>query len=95
MDGPRDVYEWDEAKRASNFARHRIDFSAIYAFDWDTAVITIDDREDYGELRERAIGFMGGNLHVVVFTEREGRKRIVSLRRAGRIDARRYVKARG
>ena len=61
-------------------------------FDWDTAVFIVDDREDYGELRESAIGFIGVTLHVVVFTERDQRTRIISLRKAGAKDVTRYVK---
>ena len=32
------MYEWDETKRRSNRSKHRLDFTAIEAFDWDTAV---------------------------------------------------------
>ncbi len=59
MTDPIAPYDWDEAKRAANIADHKIDFTAVYDFDWDTAVFDIDDREDYGELREIAVGFIG------------------------------------
>ncbi len=32
-------YEWDEAKRRSNWDKHRVDFSAMEGFEWDSAVI--------------------------------------------------------
>jgi uncharacterized protein len=92
MTDPVAPYDWDETKRAANIADHKIDFTAIYEFDWDTAVFIVDDREDYGELRESAIGFIGVTLHVVVFTERGQRTRIISLRKAGAKDVTRYVK---
>jgi uncharacterized DUF497 family protein len=94
MSDPSAPYEWDEAKRAANVKAHGIDFTAIYVFDWETAVVDIDDRENYGELRESAIGFVGDILHVVIFTQREDRVRIISLRKANRQDVRRYVETR-
>jgi uncharacterized protein len=48
-------YEWDEAKRKANIAKHGIDFADVALFDWEG----VDDREDYGELREIALGFIG------------------------------------
>jgi uncharacterized DUF497 family protein len=94
MSDPFAPFEWDEAKRTANIAVHKIDFAAIHEFDWDTAVYTVDDREDYGELRESAIGFIGERLHVVVFTRRADRLRIISLRRAHNKDKRLYVEER-
>jgi len=91
MTDPIAPYDWDEAKRAANITDHRVDFTAVYEFDWDTAVFDIDDREDYGELREIAVGFIGVTLHVVIFTERGEWIRIISLRKADKIDVRRYV----
>lgn len=94
MSGPIAPYEWDEAKRAANVKAHGIDFTAVYVFDWSTAVFTIDDREDYGELREGAIGFIGERLHVVVFTRRGDQIRIISLRRTQNADKKIYVRER-
>ncbi len=31
-------YEWDEQKRRENADKHKVDFTAIYGFEWDTAV---------------------------------------------------------
>ena len=84
-------YEWDEAKNWSNRREHGIDFEAVDHFEWNTAVIDIDDREDYGELRERAIGFIGNSLHVLIFTNRDDRIRVISLRKAEKPEQRHYV----
>jgi len=76
-------FEWDETKRAATIAKHGVDFTAIVAFEWETALVRPDTREDYGELREAALGFIGARLHAVVFTEREDDVvRVISLRRA-------------
>lgn len=73
-------YEWDEAKRRSNLAKHEVNFAVMDAFEWETAQIEPDDYAD--ESRWIARGFIGLHLHVVVFTERGDRTRIGSLRRA-------------
>jgi uncharacterized protein (DUF4415 family) len=62
-------FEWDEAKRVANVAKHGVDFTVIVDFEWETALVRPDTREDYGELREVALGLIGARLHAVVFTE--------------------------
>jgi uncharacterized DUF497 family protein len=88
---PRPPYEWDEAKRAANLRDHKVDFTAANGFEWDTAYTFVDDREDYGELREVSIGYIGVRLYVLVFARRNEKIRIVSLRKAEKADVRRYV----
>jgi uncharacterized DUF497 family protein len=88
---PKPLYGWDEAKRALNLAKHKVDFGAAEKCDWVHAVIEVDDRDDYGELRERAIGWIGERLHILIFTRREDLIWIISLRKAEKSDVRRYV----
>jgi uncharacterized DUF497 family protein len=89
----RKLYEWDERKRATNVRDHGVDFLDAWRFDWETAVIMVDDRERYGELREMALGFIGVRLHAMAFTRRGDAVRIISLRKANRVEMRRYVDA--
>ena len=84
---------WDDVKRGENIRTHGIDFTAAESFDWDMAFVYVDDRENYGELREIAIGFIGVRLHVLTFTHRGALTRIISLRRAEKGDVRKYVEA--
>ena len=81
-------YEWDENKRKENLIKHGVDFSAVYDFDWYTASVTLDHRND--ELRFVAYGFISERLHVIVYTERGSSTRIISLRKANRREVRRY-----
>ncbi len=78
------IYEWDEAKRASNIAKHGIDFEEVRSFGWDKALIRQDTRQDYGESRWVAIGIMGWTLvvAVIVYTARGEATRIISARLA-------------
>jgi uncharacterized protein len=54
-----------------------------------TPLIEVDDRHDYGELRER-VGFIGVRLHVMVFVRRGEDVRIINLRKT-KVEVRHYV----
>jgi uncharacterized protein len=77
--------EWDEAKAAENYAKHGVSFeTAIKVFRDPFAIERLDDREDYGEERFILIGTAEEAVVTVVYTERNGRFRIISARRATR-----------
>jgi uncharacterized DUF497 family protein len=83
-------YEWDEAKRLSNAAKHGIDFvAAVKIFD-DWFIESEDNRRSYGERRYRAVGRLDDQVIQVAYTWRNERRRIISARRAGRNDRRAY-----
>ncbi len=75
-------YEWDEAKRAANLAKHGVDFHDILRFDWTESVVGPDRRMSYGEVRILAFGPLDGRIHAVVYTRRGPVRRIISLRKA-------------
>ena len=81
-------FEWDEAKREETLAKRGIDFASVANFGWDTALIRASDR--HGESRWVAIGYIGNRLHYVVYTQRGGRLRVISLRRANPRERGRY-----
>ena len=83
--------EWDEDKNRRNRRDHGIDLSAAERFEWDTATMRVDDREDYGELREIAKGFIGDVLHVLVYTRRDDIIRAISLRKSTKKERKQYV----
>lgn len=82
-------FEWDEEKRASNIAKHGLDFvSAVHLFSGPRMRKRARDGLD-GEVRWLAVGVVRG-LHVAaIYTERGGAIRMISLRRA-RNDERRH-----
>jgi uncharacterized DUF497 family protein len=86
-------FEWDDAKRDENLAKHGIDFEAIRRFDWTVSVAVADDRRSYGELRIAAFGPIDGRLHVAVYTKRGDARRIISLRKANRREQATYAAA--
>lgn len=87
-------FEWDEAKNAANIAKHGVGFATACRIFEGPVLTAIDDRSDYGELRERSIGAVEGILIlIVVHTDRNGLCRIISARRASRVERKRYEDA--
>ena len=75
-------YGWTPAKRASNIAKHGVDFLAMDGFDWTTALVRGDTRHGYGEVRLAALGSIRDRMHHVTFTIRRTTVWIISLRKA-------------
>jgi hypothetical protein len=44
--------------------------------------VVLDDRRDYGEVRYRAFGQIGGKGHMIAYTLRGENVRLISFRRA-------------
>lgn len=82
--------EFDPAKSEKNIRERGLSFERAADLDFETAVFRIDDRRDYGEMRIRALGFLDGRLHALVFTETDAGIRVISLRKANRREAKRY-----
>jgi hypothetical protein len=80
-------FEWDDAKARENYARHGVSFEfATKVFNDAFAVERLDDREEYGEDRIILIGIAEGTMLTVVYTDREGRFRLISARRSTKIE---------
>ena len=89
--GANRMFEWDEAKRRANLAKHGVDFTLVEAFEFETALVEADERRAYGEDRKTALGFIGPRLYVLVFVTRSGLVRVISLRKANRREMERYA----
>jgi uncharacterized DUF497 family protein len=77
-------FEWDQAKSDRNRLERRLPFDlAIALFDGPT-LEQPDIRQDYREVRMMAIGMAHGLIMHCVYTDRNGVRRIVSLRPANR-----------
>jgi uncharacterized DUF497 family protein len=88
------IFEWDEAKNRINREKHGPDFDAVFAFDWEGALITDRTRHGDGEQRFAALGLYAGKIHTVVFTRRGPNIRIISLRRSNRTEQKAYETAK-
>lgn len=77
-------FEWDEAKRAVNLAKHGVDFADAVGVFFDDYALTRQDPDSTDENRMVTVG-LGVNLRVlyVVWVERHGDTyRIISARKA-------------
>lgn len=84
----RRVFVWDEKKRKLNLAKHGLDFRDAAAI-FDGPLVTVEDaREDYGERRYVALGFLEGFVVSLVYTEHDDQLRIISIRKALKHEAR-------
>lgn len=85
--------EFDPDKNAWNIRERDLSFERAAEFDFETALIDIDRRLDYGEARMTAIGSLSGIIHVLIFTMRGDTLRVVSFRKANKREVRRYEQA--
>ena len=83
-------FEWNDEKRAENLAKHQIDLLDAALIFEGSFVTYDDDRFDYGERRSISMGYVDGQLYVLVHTDRDGTTRLISARKGGRRDRRKY-----
>jgi len=82
-------------KDAANKKKHGISLRRTDDLDFDGAFYSVDDREDYGETRFCAIGFLDAWLYTLVFAEDDDADiRAISLRKATRNEAKEYEESR-
>jgi len=86
-------FVFDSGKDATNLGKHGLSLAAAAELSWEAALVWIDDRADYGEVRVVALAPIGDILYFVAFVDRETKRRIISLRRANRREVNHYVKA--
>lgn len=71
---------FDGAKRALTLAERGLDFAdALRVFE-GRSLTAVDDRIAYGEVRYLTYGWLDERAVAVVWTEREGRRRVISMR---------------
>ena len=76
-------FEWDEEKNQENVRKHGLDFSDAWQIFDAPMLVALDTKEDYGEDRFIAIGFLKNFVAVVVYTEPQDETiRVISLRKA-------------
>jgi uncharacterized DUF497 family protein len=76
--------DFDAQKNDTNIRDRGLSFERVVNFDFETAVYKQDTRRDYGETRLRALGYLDGRLHALVFTEAAKGIRVISFRKANK-----------
>jgi uncharacterized DUF497 family protein len=83
------LFEWDESKRQTNLAKHRIDFQDALRIFHGPVFESMSRRR--GEERTVAIGSIEGIEIVLVYVIRGKQRRIISARRAHRNERQDYA----
>jgi uncharacterized DUF497 family protein len=85
------IFQWDDAKAARNFAKHKVSFEAArdvfkdpFAIEWE------EGAQDASEQRFAALGMVEERLLFVAYTMRGDVIRIISARLAEPFERRRY-----
>ena len=87
-------FQWDERKNQTNIRKHTLDFADAHLVFEAPMLVSLDDREDYGEDRWFGIGLFDGRIVVVIFTEPiEDTIRIISFRKAIQQERQQYEQA--
>jgi len=82
-------FEWDEEKRAATFAARGLDFAfATLFFDGRPVVDRASPRG--GEERTMSIAFVEGSFLTLVWTKRNEKIRVISMRRSRVAEERAY-----
>jgi uncharacterized DUF497 family protein len=73
---------YDPKKREQTLADRSVDFDTAPEIFEGPVYDQIDDRFEYGEIRTVTVGFFRGRMMIVVWTERQGVRHIISMRKA-------------
>ena len=85
-------FEWDENKQLANLEKHGIDFDLSRTIREREVIDPVAERARGREIRWTALGVVGKDeiIIAVVYTYRNGRRRIISARRARRYERQDY-----
>jgi uncharacterized protein len=83
---------FDPAKRQKKLDERGLDFEDAPKVFAGTTYRWIDDRFDYGEVRTVTIGRLRGRMVVLVWTQREEFRHIISMRKANDREQAEYEK---
>ncbi|MCY4128829.1 MAG: BrnT family toxin [Gammaproteobacteria bacterium] len=84
-------FEWDDVKNQANIQKHGVSFEEARQIFSAPILTTVDERREYGEVRQLSIGRIDAEtLIVVTHTERDGNIRLISARPASRKERQKF-----
>jgi uncharacterized DUF497 family protein len=86
-------FEFDPAKDRRNRARHGLSLAFASQLAWDEALVWVDERFQYDEVRMVGLVPEGERLYYLAFVDRGDVRRIISLRYAARREVKHYVES--
>lgn len=84
--------DFDPAKDRLNRARHGLSLAFARKLIWEEALVWVDGRYDYDEIRMIGLVPKGNALYYVAFVDRGEIRRVISLRYAERKEIIHYAK---
>ncbi|QQR79821.1 MAG: BrnT family toxin [Deltaproteobacteria bacterium] len=83
-------FDWDPEKNLENIKKHGISFESSIDI-WRNNTIEIEGVAYFkGEERKGCVGLIDGKVYLAIWTFREGKIRIISVRRARKNEEKRY-----
>ena len=73
--------EYDARKNGDNFAKHGVTLDEA-AEVWNGVVVNIPAKNVEGEKRTKTLGAIEGAIYAVIWIERNGKRRLISARKA-------------
>ena len=86
------LIDFDLAKDKLNRAQHGLSLAFARKLIWDEALVWVDGRYKYDEIRMIGLVPEGDTLYYVAFVDREEVRRVISLRHAERKEINHYAK---
>ena len=83
--------DFDPTKDKLNVADHGLSLSLARELAWEEALVWVDERHEYDELRMIGLVPEGNRLYYVAFVDRGKTRRVISLRHAERREVKHYV----
>lgn len=83
-------FEWDRDKALANLRKHGVDFADATNVFLDPFMKEYEDQGPHDEIRFNALGMVRNQVLFVAYTERSGRIRIISARKATRHERKQY-----
>jgi uncharacterized protein len=83
--------DFDPTKDKLNVADHGLSLSFARELAWEEALVWVDERYEYNELRMIGLAPEGNRLYYVAFVDRGKTRRVISLRHAERREVKHYV----
>ena len=82
---------YDPAKNAGNIESRGLSFERAVDFEFQTALLWLDNRKPCPEVRTSALRLLGGRVHALIFAETANGIRVISFRKANKREAIRYA----
>lgn len=83
---------WDETKRQTTLIERGLDFADAGKVLMGRQYTRLDERRNYGEVRNITAGYLDDRFVVITWTPRDGGRRIISMRYGHEQEEARYQK---